>query len=128
MSLNIVAVIVAFYLSLFGLVLMVWLKRREVRSGQVAVTSKIANKSDVFFHNIFAKISHAFGIVNRQTFINIAQWIAFHILKRIRNVYVELKYKALSNPHSKKVLDAVRGKADINPQGASFYLKRISSK
>ncbi len=67
-------------------------------------------------------------MLNRKTFIALAQYITFHILYRIRKVYVELKHRALMNPHGKRMIDAIRGRGEINKHGASFYLRRISDR
>ena len=120
------SLIIAFYLSFLGIIVMVLLKRYEVNSGKATVVSRIGQGSDQLFHDIFAALKHGTSYVNKHSFIAIAQWIAFHVLLRVRNIYVELKDRALSNPHSRKVIDAVRGRGEITPHSASFYLRRIS--
>jgi hypothetical protein len=122
------SLIIAFYLSFLGIIVMVLLKRYEVNSGKATVVSRIGQGSDHLFHDIFGALKHGASYVNKHSFIAIAQWIAFHVLLRVRNIYVELKDRALSNPHSRKVIDAVRGRGEITPHSASFYLRRISDK
>jgi hypothetical protein len=107
---------------------MVLLKRYEVNSGKATVVSRLGQGSDHLFHSIFSAMKQGTSYVNKHSFIAIAQWIAFHVLLRVRNIYVELKDRALSNPHSRKVIDAVRGRGEITPHSASFYLRRISDK
>ena len=122
------SLIIPFYLSFAGIITMVLLKRHEINSGKATVVSRLGQRSDHMFHSIFASIKRATSRFNKHSFIAVAQWISFHILFHTRNVYVDLKDRALSNPHSKKVIDAVRGRGEITPQGASFYLRRISDK
>lgn len=120
--------IAIFYVSLFGMLFMLLLKRSEVKSGKRNIVSRLGTGTDHVFSAVFSMIGKWISYANRKTFIVIAQWIAFHVLLRIRKVYVEIKSAALANPHSKKVIDAVRGRADVKRHGASFYLRRISDK
>jgi hypothetical protein len=122
------ATIIIFYISLAGIVVMLLLKRREVKLGRANVVSRIGKGSDWFFHTAFSSVKRTVSCFNRKTFIMIIQLVAFHALLPIRKVYVLLKDCALSNPHSRKVIDAVRGRADIKYEGASFYLRRIGEK
>lgn len=119
--------IIVFYIALFGILIMIWGKSREISKGKISFFSRIGTTSDHFFKRSFFAIKKTVGYFNRKTFIALTQWIAFHILLRIRKVYVELKHKALMNPHSRKVVDAVRGRGNIQNHGASFYLRRIAS-
>jgi len=118
--------IALFYISLFGIALMILLKRREVYSGHQSIVSKIGSGSDHFFHNFFSRIHKLISYINKHTFIALAQWILFHVLLRIRKVYVEVKHRLLNNPHGKRMIDAVRGRGEVKNHGASFYLRRIS--
>lgn len=118
--------IVLFYISIIGIALMLMLKRNEVHSGNKSIVSKAGSGSDHFFHKIFSNISRFISYINKHTFIALAQWVAFHVLVRIRKIYVELKHIFMQNPHGKKMIDAVRGRGEVRNHGASFYLKRIS--
>lgn len=122
------SLILAFYLSFLGIIVMVLLKRHEIISGKETMVSRLGQGSDHFFHVVFASVRRTASHVNKHTLIAIAQWIAFHILLRTRRVYVDIKDRALSNPHSKKVIDAVRGRGEVTAHSASFYLRRISEK
>jgi len=118
--------IAIFYISLLGMVLMLLLKRHELQSGRPTVVSRLGRGVDHIFHIIFAYIKRIKAFFSRRTFIGIVQWSAYHVLLRIRKIYVDLKHQALSNPHGKKVIDAVRGRAEVKDHGASIYLRRIS--
>lgn len=107
---------------------MIVLKRRSIRIGKASLISNLGKKSDHVFYSIRDDVKRFISYFNRRTFILIGQWIAFHVLFHTRKVYVEVKHKALSNPHGKKVIDAVRGKGEVKDHGASLYLRRISSK
>lgn len=120
--------IVTFYLSLLGIIVMVLLKRHEVVSGKATVVSRLGQGSDRLFVAVFGSMKRGVSYVNKHSFIAIAQWIAFHVLLHTRKLYVDMKDRALSNPHSRKVIDAVRGRGEITPHSASFYLRRISDK
>jgi hypothetical protein len=122
------AIITIFYVSLLGMAAMILLKRAEVRSGHPTAVSTLGRKADRIFDSIWSAVSRFVGSFNRRTMIVIAQLIAFHILLRVRKVYVELKHRTLMNPHGKKVIDAVRGRGEVRNHGASFYLRRISEK
>lgn len=88
----------------------------------------MGKKSDHIFHAFFSGISKSISYVNKHTFIAVAQWITFHILVRVRKVYVEVKHQTLANPHGKKMIDAVRGRGEVKDHGASFYLRKIAEK
>ncbi len=116
-----------FYGSFLFIIFMLLLKRHELKTGRPTIVSRLGRGSDHIFHAIFNAVGGAFSYINKHTFIAVAQWVAFHILVHIRNVYVELKHRTLSNPHGKKIIDAVRGRGEVRKEGASFYLRRISS-
>ena len=119
-------IITIFYISLIGIVAMILLKRREVGTGKQSIVSYIGAGSDRIFNVVFAAVRKGISYLNKRTFIAVVQWIAYQVLFRIRKIYVEIKHQALMNPHSKKVIDAVRGRGQIQTHGASLYLRRIS--
>jgi hypothetical protein len=116
-----------FYVALIGMLGMVVLKRHEAKTGKATIVSRLGRGTDHVFHAIFDSVGRVISYINRHTFIALTQWAAFHILIRVRKVYVELKHMTLSNPHGKKVIDAVRGRGEVKDHGASFYLRRISA-
>ncbi len=116
-----------FYGSLLAMILMITLKGREVRTGHPSLTSRMFAWSDHFFSAIFSSVREGISYINKHTFIGLAQWIAYHILRHIRTWYIEIKHRSLENPHSRKVIDAVRGRGEVRKHGASIYLKRISN-
>jgi len=120
--------IILFYLSLLGIIAMLFLKHHEIKSGHPTVVSRLGRGSDHVFHTFFSGIRRGISYFNRRTFIMVVQWIAYHVLLRTRKVYVEVKHRTLSNLHGKKVIDAVRGRGEVKDHGASFYLRRISDK
>ena len=106
---------------------MILLKKRELASGKPSAVSSLGKGSDKIFQRSFASAKVFASYFSRKTFIVVTQWIAFHVLFRVRKIYVEVKHRALSNPHSKNVILAVRGRGEVKKQGASFFLRRISS-
>jgi preprotein translocase subunit SecG len=119
--------IIIFYASFLGIITMLLLKRREVKTGKRSILSRMGAGADRLFNAIFGAVKQGFSYFNKHTFIAISQWIAFHVLLRIRNIYVELKHRALVNPHTRKVIDAVRGRGEVRKEGVSLYLRRIST-
>ncbi len=107
--------------------LMLLLKRREVMSGKESFISRIGSGVDHVFQGAHSRIKLGLSYMNRRTFAALAHWIAYHILLRVRRVYVEAKSKTLSTPQGKKLIDAVRGRGEVRDHGASFYLRRISA-
>ena len=120
--------IIIFYVSLAGMVGMVLLKRREVKTGMPNIVSRAGSNVDHIFHAIFAAVRRGLSHINRGTFIRFVHWIAVHVLKLVRSVYVNAKDKALAHPHGRKLLNAVRGRGEVKDHGASFYLRKISDK
>jgi hypothetical protein len=105
---------------------MILWKRHEIKTGRPSLVSRLGQGSDHIFHAVFSGIHHGISYINKHTFIALAQWLAFRALVPVRKVYIEVKHKALTNPHGKKVIDAVRGKGEITHHGASFYLRKIA--
>jgi preprotein translocase subunit SecG len=120
-------VITIFYVSILAMVTMVWLKRRESKLGSPSVISRLGKGTDQTFHVTYESLRTGASYMNRKTFIAIAHWIAYHVLVRVRRIYVEAKHNALSNPHGKRLIDAVRGRGEVHHHGASFFLRRISA-
>jgi hypothetical protein len=120
--------IIIFYGCLIGIISMVLLKRREVNSGRPSVVSRFGERTDSICQNSYAAFRRALAQVNKRNLIAVVQWLAYHVLLHTRKVYVEVKHQALQNPHSKKVIDAVRGRAEVKNHGASFYLRQIGEK
>ncbi len=106
---------------------MIYIKSQEVKTGKLSIFSRIFSDTDLFFNKLFESTKRGISYFNKHTFIVVSQWIAFHVLYRIRKVYVDVKHEALLNPHSRKVIDAVRGRGEVRKEGASFYLRRISN-
>jgi hypothetical protein len=117
-----------FYGSLIFIILMIFLKRHEVKSGHPTIISRLGRGSDHIFHAIFYAVRTALSYVNKHTFVALGHWVAFHILVHIRKIYVEIKAYFIALPQGKKMLDAVRGRGEIKNHGASFYLRRIADK
>ena len=104
------------------------LKRHEIKTGKATIVNRIGRGTDHIFQHIFTTTRKTISYINKKTFIALAHWIAYHVLFHIRKVYVDLKHHFISNPHGKKLIDAVRGRGDVKDHGASFYLRRISDK
>jgi len=120
--------ITIFYISLLGIILMILFKRHEVTSGKQSIFSRLGRGSDHIFQVFFTGISEGISYINKHTFIAVAQWLTFHVLVRVRKVYVEIKHRALENPHGRRMMDAIRGRGEIKDHGASFYLRKIAEK
>jgi hypothetical protein len=120
--------IILFYASFIGIILMLLLKRHEFKTGKPTLVSRLGRGSDCFFQGIFTGMKSFFSYLNKHTFIALGHWVAFHILLRIRKVYVEIKARFISHPQGKKMIDAIRGRGEIKNHGASFYLRRIADK
>jgi hypothetical protein len=117
----------SFTISFVAILGMLLMKAREIKNQKKYFVSKIAVKTDNFFSEIFTNIKKLLSYINRHAFISLIQWFAYLVLSRARKVYIWAYNKAHEHPHSKKVIDMVRGKGDISKAGgASFYLKRIS--
>jgi hypothetical protein len=120
--------ITIFYLSFFGIIIMILFKRHEVKTAKPSIISRLGQGSDHIFHALFSGVGRVISYINKHTFIAIAQWVTFHILVRVRKVYVEIKHHTISNPHGKRMIDAVRGRGEVKDHGASFYLRKIRQK
>ncbi len=117
-----------FYISLMGIIAMILLKKAEMKNGDDYFTSKIESTVELALSKVYSKILDIIKLFNRRTFIALAQYITYHLLFRIRKIYVEIKYRTLQNPHGKRMIDAIRGRGEVKNHGASFYLRRISGR
>jgi hypothetical protein len=116
-----------FYISILAMAAMVLLKRRELATGRASLVSRVGAGTDHVFHATFATVRRGASYANRKNAVLFMHWIAFHILKAARTVYVAAKAKTLETPSGRKLLDAVRGRGEVRDHGASFYLRRISA-
>jgi len=121
------ALISIFYISLLAMIAMVALKRHEVRTGVPSLVSKVGAGSDHVFQAVYSTVRHGLSYVNRRTLIALSQWLAFHVLKFFRTLYVEIKHRFISTDHGKKLIDAVRGRGEVSDHGASFFLRNIAA-
>lgn len=117
-----------FYVSLIGIITMILLKRHEIDKNKTSLTSRFAKSLEHTLGQTFDRIQSIFRMLNKKTLIALVQFITFHVLYRIRKVYVEIKHRTLRNPHGKKMIDAVRGRGEVKNHGASFFLRRISDR
>ncbi len=120
--------IIIFYISLLSMIVMVLLKRREVLSGKPSLVSRFGAGSDHIFQAVYVAVRHGLSLINRRTMFALAQWAAFHVLRSVRTVYVEIKARFISNPHGKRLIDAVRGRGEVSNHGASFFLRHIATR
>lgn len=116
-----------FYISLLAMAAMLLMKRREVVSGRESWVSRAGSGSDHVFQAAYSAVRTWLSYINKKTFVAVMHWLAFHILKAVRSVYVDVKARALAHPTGKKLIDAVRGRGEVKDHGASFYLRRISA-
>lgn len=119
--------ITIFYVSILAMLAMVLFKRREVMTGEASVVSRIGAGTDHVFSAVFVFCRKYLAYANRRNLVLVMHWLAFHILKFVRGIYVELKAQTLAHPTGKRLIDAVRGRGDVKSTGASFYLRRISA-
>ena len=116
-----------FYFSLLAMIAMVAFKRHEVKTGNPSLVSKAGAQSDHIFQAVYTCVRHGLSYFNRRTFVALIQWLAFHVLKFLRTLYVEIKHRFISTDHGKKLIDAVRGRGEVEHHGASFFLRKIAA-
>jgi hypothetical protein len=118
---------ITFFISLLGIIGMIFLKARRLKNDTRSVFSFVSARVDHRFRAIFAEVKTFVSYFNRKSAVALVQWIAYHILSWARKAYIWCYDKAHAHPHSKKVIDMVKGRGDVsNVGGASFYLKRIA--
>jgi hypothetical protein len=118
---------ISFFLSFAGILGMLGFKTIELRSGKKSWISRIADKTNHIFHDYITNIRRYISYINRRSALALVEWIAYYILTWARNAYIWVYKKAHAHPPSKKVIDMVRGRVEVNRNGgSSFYLKSIS--
>ena len=118
--------IIIFAIALIGIIGMIILKRAELTSGKKYFLSRLGENTDHIVHAAYDRVYRFFSHLNKNNFISSIQWVAYHVLSWIRGGYIWIRNHAHSHPHSKKVLDMVRGRGEVKRGAASFYLKRIA--
>ena len=122
-----IALITIFYLSLAIMAFMLYMKHLELVAGKKYFLSNLADKNDHIFEKLHSDARTAISYFNKHTFIAFIQWVAAGFLSWLRNLYIKLFHIARKYPHSKKVIDMVRGQGETTGHGgASFFLKKIS--
>jgi queuine/archaeosine tRNA-ribosyltransferase len=118
---------IIFFISLVAIIGMIFLKSAEMKSGKKSLLSRAGGTTDHFFHAAYAKVRFTLSHLNKNNGVNFLQWIAYHILSVFHKLFVYIREKAHRHPHSKKVIDMVTGKGEVNQHGgSSFYLKKIA--
>ena len=120
------ALITIFYVSFIVMVAMIWLKGHEVKTGRRTIVSSMGQGTDHAFNAAYLAIKRFFSYFDKKTAIAVGHWFAYHVLLRIRRIYIEIKHRFIMNPHGRRLLDAVRGRGEVRNHGASFYLRRIA--
>jgi hypothetical protein len=118
---------ITFSIALLGIIAMIVSKHFEIKGGKKYFLSRLADTTDHVFQTAYTKTRFIISHINKRNAIAYLQWIAFHILSFFRTLYIHIREAAHRHPHSKKVIDMVTGKIDVNQNGgASFYLKQIA--
>lgn len=119
--------VISFYISLLGIIGMISFKLAEIRSGRKSFISRLSDKTNHKVHEFMNRVRTLISYINRRSALALVQWIAYHILTWARNAYIWAYRKAHAHAPSKKVIDMVRGRGEVNRNGgSSFYLKSIS--
>lgn len=117
---------IIFYVSFLGIIGMLWMKRIEVKREKKSILSRIGAPMDTVVSDVYDSVRFVISHINVHNSIVAVQWVAFHVLSAARRSYMRARELAHSHPHSKKVIDMVTGRGELNQNGgASFYLKRI---
>lgn len=118
---------ISFYISFLCILGMISLKSFEIKSGKKYLIFKIAEKADDFVKGIYSNVIKLISYINKKSAIALIQWIAYYILSWARSIYIWAHKKAHAHPPSRRVIDMVRGRGEINKNGnTSFYLRRIA--
>ncbi len=117
----------SFYISFAGILGMLGFKAMEIRSGKKSWISHLADNTNHLVHDAYHDIRKFFSYFNRKSALALVQWIAYHILSWARATYIWAYKKAHAHAPSKKVIDMVRGRGEVNKNGgASFYWKKLT--
>ena len=119
--------IIIFSIAFVAIIVMIVSKHFEMKAGRKYFLSRMADNTDYVFQTTYTRVRFVISHINKRNAIAFVQWIAFHILSFFRSLYLHIREAAHRHPHSKKVIDMVTGKIDVNQNGgASFYLKQIA--
>lgn len=106
---------------------MISIKAFELRSGKKSWVSRLSDNTNHIVHDYADRIKLYISYINRKSALALVQWIAYHILSWARSLYIWAYKKAHAHAHTRRVIDMVRGRGEIQRNGgSSFYLKSIS--
>jgi hypothetical protein len=105
---------------------MIYLKARRLKMDARSQFSFVSAKVDHNIRAAYQKVRVFFSYFNRKSAVALLQWIAYHILSWMRAAYLWIQEKAHAHPPSKRVIDMVRGRGNVDSTGASFYLKNLA--
>jgi hypothetical protein len=118
---------IIFFISLLGIIGMIVLKSGELKGGKKSIISRMGSGVDHIVQGTYNKIRFVISQINANNVVHFIQWIAYHVLSVLHKVYMYIHDKAHRHPHSKKVIDMVKGKVEVkNNGGSSFFLKKIA--
>lgn len=118
---------ISFFVALLGIISMIYLKARRLEMDARSRFSFVSDKVDGKIRNTFSGVRTFISYFNRKSALALVQWIAYHILSWVKKAYLWIHEKAHAHPHSKKVIDMVQGKGEVDSTGgASFYLKNLA--
>ncbi|MDP3962299.1 MAG: hypothetical protein Q8Q03_00300 [bacterium] len=107
--------IISFFASFAGIIGMIFWRRMPT-----------VERWDGAIYAAYNRVRKFILYFNKRTAIALVQLIAYHILSWARSAYIWLHRKAHAHPPSKKVIDMVRGRGEVDRNGGtSFYLKKI---
>lgn len=119
--------LIIFFLSFAVIIAMIFFKALEIKKGKVSPFVAVTKKVDPLVRREYHRARSFISYFNRRSAVALIQWIAYHVLSWARSCYIWMHRKAHAHPPSKKVIDMVRGRGDVDGVGgASFYLKKIS--
>ncbi len=118
---------ILFFGSFAGIVLMIVLKARRLKLEVRSQFSFVSEKVDTNIRYSFAMVRRFFSYFNRKSAVALAHLIAYHVFAVGHKLYRWTHKKLHAHPHSKRMINMVQGKGEVDKMGgASFYLKRIS--
>ncbi len=117
---------IVFFGSFAGIILMIVLKARRLKLEVRSKFSFISAKVDAKIRRAFAATGRFFSYFNRKSAVALGHLIAYHVFAAGHALYRWTHKKLHAHPHSKRMINMVQGKGEVEKGGASFYLKRIS--
>lgn len=118
---------ITFIVSSLGIIGMILMKLRELKTGKLSLLSRISERTNHSFRNAYRSVKTFFSYFTKRNAVLLARFLLVRTILFLRKIYLIVKNKIMSYETAQKLRDMINGKGVIKKKGAvSFFLQRIA--